>query len=68
MEANMPRSMSISSLRRRASALGYRLVKARAIRWEGTQWTDPYRLIDLDSGFIAAGFDGPEDVQHWLED
>ena len=68
MEANMSRSLSISSLRRHASALGYRLVKARTIRWEGTQWTDPYRLIDCSSGFISVGFDSLEDVQHWLED
>lgn len=64
----MLRSICVSAIRRKARRLGYRLVKARSIRWEGTQWTDPYRLIDCDNGLYAAGFDTLEEVSDWLND
>lgn len=55
-------------LRRKANDRGYRLKKARAIRWEGTEWTPPYRLIDMQTGFpVWPGFDDLAQVKAWLE-
>jgi hypothetical protein len=54
-------------LRQKADDHGYRLQKARAIRWEGTDWTPPYRLVDTDTGFaVWPGFDSLADVEAWL--
>ena len=55
-------------LREKADRNGYRLQKARAIRWEGTEFTPPYRLIDTETGFaVWPGFDNPAEVEAWLD-
>lgn len=61
-------SKSISTLRRWAAKLDYYLVKARSIRWEGDQYTDPYRLFDCRTGFLVAGFYDLEEVEGWLRE
>ncbi len=65
-DGDMP-EMHEDRLRRKAKQQGYRVQKARSIRWEGTDWTPPYRLIDLDTGYpIWPGFDSVADAETWL--